>query len=315
MVSLHSVLCTLVATASFSFANSHNSTYFNPILPGFHPDPSCIFVPEENDTFFCASSSFSVFPGIPIHASKDLQNWKLISNALNRPDQLPRLALTNKSTSGIWAPALRYHQGTFYLLTTLVFDDQPQTNFSRWDNFILTSENPFQSSSWSDPVHFNFTGYDTSPFWDDDGKVYVTGSHPWEVQPGINQAPINLETGEAGALVNVWNGTGGLAPEGPHIYKQYGYYYLMIAEGGTGVNHMETIARSKNINGPYDPNPSNPIVTNANTSAFFQTVGHADLFQDARGQWWGCALSTRSGPNYTVYPSKTSSALEQLSIY
>lgn len=294
----------LLASLSLALrASCKNSSYTNPILPGFHPDPSCISVPEYNYTFFCASSSFSVFPGIPIHASHDLVNWKLVSNAISRPDQLPDLAITNKSTSGIWAPALRYHDGIFHILSTLVFDDQADTNNSRWQNFILTSPDPFNSSAWSDPVFFDFVGYDTSPFWcDEDGTTYVTGSHPWEVQPGINQAPINLTTGEVGTIVNVWNGTGGEAPEGPHIYRKDGWYYLMIAEGGTGLNHEEDIARSRNINGPYEANPANPIVTQANTSSYFQTVGHADLFQDARGQWWGVALSTRSGPEYLVYP-------------
>ncbi|KAK5131942.1 hypothetical protein LTR08_000454 [Meristemomyces frigidus] len=296
---------TLVALSLVSHAHSKNSTLLNPILPGFHPDPSCISVPEPpyNHTFFCASSSFSLFPGIPLHASKDLVNWRLISNALARPEQLPALALTNKSTSGIWAPTLRHHAGVFYILTTLVFDDQPQTNLSRWDNFLLSTTDPFNSSSWSQPIHFNFTGYDTSPFWNpQDNTTYVTGSHPWELQPGITLAPLNLTTGAIGPLTNIWNGTGGLAPEGPHLYFHPPHYYLMIAEGGTGVNHMETIARAPHPNGPYTPNPSNPILTQANTTSYFQTVGHADLFQDARGQWWGCALSTRSGPEYAVYP-------------
>ncbi|KAJ7590635.1 xylosidase : arab-like proteininofuranosidase [Mycena floridula] len=297
MVIFHSLLLALVTCCL-----AKNSTIVNPILSGFHPDPSCIFV-AESETFFCASSSFSLFPGIPIHASRDLKSWKLISNALNRPEQLPTLSLTNKSTSGIWAPALRYHQGTFYILTTLVFDDQDISNSSRWDNLIFKTTNPYDSASWSDPVHFSFPGYDTSPFWDSNGQTYVTGAHPWQIQPGILQATIDLETGKVGELVNVWNGTGGLAPEGPHIFRKDGFYYLMIAEGGTGLNHMETIARSKNgINGPYDPNPANPILTNANTSQYFQTVGHADLFQDASGNYWGVALSTRSGSDYLVYP-------------
>ncbi|KAK5242021.1 hypothetical protein LTR40_012940, partial [Exophiala xenobiotica] len=124
-----------------------SSTYTNPIFPGFFPDPSCIFVPEWDNTFFCASSSFEAFPGIPIHASKDLVNWKLASNVLNRPDQLPDLAITNKSTSGIWASTIRYHQGTFFVMTTLVFDDADQFNSSRWDNMVFQSKDPFKSSS------------------------------------------------------------------------------------------------------------------------------------------------------------------------
>lgn len=152
-------------------------------------------------------------------------------------------------------------------------------------------------------MHFNFTGYDTSPYWHENGKIYVTGSHPWNLQPGINMVTVDLDTGKVdNDLINIWNGTGGLAPEGPHHYKKDGWYYLMIAEGGTGLNHMETIARAKKIEGPYDPYPRNPILTNANTSQYFQTVGHADLFQDASSNWWGVALSTRSGPRYITYP-------------
>ncbi|KAL4893105.1 glycosyl hydrolase [Aspergillus ambiguus] len=301
--------CVLVSSIPLSVAK--NSTFRNPIIPGFHPDPSCIFVPTWDDTYFCASSSFNAFHGIPIHASRDLINWKLIGNAISRQEMLPKLALTNKSTSGIWAPTLRYRgdksghngsRGRFWISTTLVFDDLASDDQSRWDNFVISTDDPFNSSSWTDPVHFEFGGYDTSLFWDDDDQVYVTGSHEYKVWPGIQTATINLHTGHTGPWSNPWNGTGGLAPEGPHIYKKDGYYYLMLAEGGTGLGHMVTMARSKNINGPYEPAPHNPLLTNANTTAFFQTVGHADLFQDVGGNWWAVALSTRSGPEFKNYP-------------
>lgn len=279
-----------------------NLTYTNPILPGFHPDPSCILVAEWDHTFFCASSSFLAFPGIPIHVSKDLQRWQLIGNVLNRPGQLPELSNTSRQTSGIWAPTIRYRNGTFYVVTTLVHDDRDAFDSKRWDNVIFSSRDPYDDAAWSDAVHFAFEGYDTSPFWDDDGQVYITGSHAYKVRPGIDQMPINLQTGETGEPVNVWNGTGSLAPEGPHVYKKDGLYYLMIAEGGTGLYHMETIARSSSANGPYEPYQGNPILSNANTSEYFQTVGHVDLFQDTAGKWWGVALATRSGPQFLIYP-------------
>ncbi|EAU85477.2 arabinofuranosidase [Coprinopsis cinerea okayama7 len=273
------------------------------MLPGFHPDPSCIFVKEWDETFFCASSSFNAFPGIPIHASKDLQNWKLIGHVLNRREQLPRLAETNRSTSGIWAPALRYHKKTFYLVTTLVDDHLPQNDPDRWDNIIFRGKDPYKPSSWSVATHFKFQGYDPSPFWDTDGQSYINAAFAWQVSPGIYQAKVDLETGEVlSDWKLIWKGTGGMAPEGPHIYRKDGYYYLMAAEGGTGLGHMETIARSKSLSGPFESNPANPILTNANTSSLFQTVGHADLFQDGGGNWWGVALSTRSGPDYLYYP-------------
>ncbi|CZR67137.1 related to beta-xylosidase [Phialocephala subalpina] len=280
-----------------SFCLATNSTYHNPILPGFHPDPSCIFVPDWDDIFFCASSSFLVFPGIPIHASRDLRSWKLVSNALSRPEQLPGLNTAKRATSGIWAPTLRYRDGIFYLVTTLVYDDYPKNASNRFDNFVITTANPFNSSAWSQPVHFNFSGYDTSPFWDDDGQVYVTGTHAWEVQPGIQAFPLNIETSQVGEIVNIWNGTGGSSPEGPHIYRKDGYYYLLIAEGGTGSGHMATIARSKNVLGPYESDPKNPVLTAANTTRYFQNVGHADMFQDSEDNWWAVALSVRQGPD------------------
>ncbi|KAK3899782.1 glycosyl hydrolase [Staphylotrichum tortipilum] len=300
----------LTAAVSASPGPSHgpghgkapNSTFYNPIFPGFYPDPSCIYAPERDDTFFCASSSFNAFPGIPIHASKDLQNWKLIGHVFNRQEQLPRLAETNRSTSGIWAPTLRYHDDTFWLVTTLVDDDRPQSDISRWDNIIFKAKDPYNPKSWSNAVHFNFTGYDTEPFWDVDGKTYITGAHAWQVGPYIEQAEVNLDTGAVGEWRIIWNGTGGMAPEGPHIYRKDGWYYLLAAEGGTGVNHMVTMARSKKIGGPYESNPSNPVLSNANTTSLFQTVGHADLFHDANGNWWAVALSTRSGPEYLHYP-------------
>jgi beta-xylosidase len=280
-----------------SLSVAQNSTYNNPILPGFHPDPSCILVPEWDNTFFCASSSFLAFPGVPIHASRDLQKWKLISNALNRPSQLPELNDLIKATSGIWAATIRYRNGTFYLVTTMVHDDLAKNDTTRFVNIIMTSTNPYSSASWSDPVHFDFEGYDTSPFWDDNGKTYITGTFAWEVTPGIQLFPINLKTGERGNITKIWDGTGGEAPEGPHLRRKDGYYYLNIAEGGTGANHMVTMARSKNIAGPYESNPKNTVLTNANTTAYLQDVGHADLFQDVQGKWWAVALAVREAPD------------------
>ncbi|KAI1265374.1 glycoside hydrolase family 43 protein [Xylariaceae sp. FL1019] len=295
------VVVNLVAASSLSTITP-NSTYYNPILPGFYPDPSCIFVPEWDDTFFCVSSSFNAFPGIPIHTSKDLRQWTLAGHVLNRKEQLPRLAETNRSTSGIWAPTIRYNDGTFWLVTALVDDDRAADDASRWDNIIFKSEDPFDPLAWTEAVHFDFEGYDTSPVFEDDGKRYIVGAHAWKVFPGILLAEADLDTGEVGEWKMIWNGTGGTAPEGPHIFHKNDWYYLSAAEGGTGLEHMVTMARSKSLFGPYEANPLNPVLTNANTSEYFQTVGHADLFHDSGGNWWGVALSTRSGPEYLHYP-------------
>ncbi|KAE8152241.1 glycosyl hydrolase [Aspergillus avenaceus] len=291
---MKTLLSTALAISYVSLTAAQNSTILNPMLPGFYPDPSCIYVPEQNKTYFCASSTFLTFPGIPITASKDLQSWTLISHAFSRPEQLPEFAAPNIPTGGLWAPTLRYKDGVFYMVTTHVYGDAPEEDTSRWVNFILTTTDPYCSRCWSDPVYFTADGYDPSLFWDDDGQVYVTWAPYWRIDPGIAQATINLETGEVGPRKVVWGGSGNRVPEGPHTYKKDGWYYLLIAEGGTGEGHSVTIGRSKSINGPYESNPANPVLTNANTTEYFQAVGHADLFQDERGRWWGVALSRRT---------------------
>ncbi|KAF8996040.1 beta-xylosidase [Cyathus striatus] len=286
------LLPSVLAIASLLVGTSaQNSTYTNPILPGFHPDPSCIFL--------------QCLPRPPNPRLTRPAKLETHRQCLFPPGNAPSASHHQPFHRWYLGPALRFHGGKFWISTTLVFDDLPKDNESRWDNFVISTEDPYDSLSWSDPVHFKFGGYDTSLFWDDDvdGQVYVTGSHQYTVWPGIQQATIDLTTGAMGPLENPWNGTGGLAPEGPHVYKKDGFYYLMLAEGGTGLGHMVTMARSKgSIHGPYEPAPHNPLLTNANTSAYFQTVGHADLFQDPAGQWWGVALSTRSGPQFLNYP-------------
>lgn len=192
------VMMNLIALGSILLAaairGAQAARYLNPILPGFHPDPSCIYVDELDQTFFCATSSFSVFPGIPIHASKDLTNWKLASNVLNRPSQLPEFASTPTGQDGIFAPTLRYHSGTFYLITTWV----SITSFQdfKMDNIVFTSTDPFNSSSWSDPTHFDFIGYDPSLFWDVDGTAYLTGAQATSTGTAIALAPFDPLTGQ-----------------------------------------------------------------------------------------------------------------------
>ncbi|KAI0338325.1 arabinofuranosidase [Trametopsis cervina] len=293
-----------LALAGLLAANTATAAnYHNPLLPGFHPDPSCILVEEWENTYFCATSSFNVAPGVPVFASKDLQNFRQIGNVITRESQLPGLSRTNGSTSGIWAPTIRYHQGTFYVATTLVFDNAPIQNASRWDNILFHTKNPFNPDAWSDPVHFSFNGYDTSPYWGEDGKTYIVGAYSWQVEEMIKGWEMNFTTGEIiGDIHDLWSGMGGIAPEAPHLFHRDGYYYLMIAEGGTGLNHEVNFARSTSMWGPYQPDPSNPVLTNANTSEYFQTVGHADLFTDTKGNWWSVALSTRSGPGYKYFP-------------
>lgn len=266
---------------------SHNSTFLNPILPGWHSDPSCVFV---DDTFFCVASTFISFPGLPIYASKNLLDWKLISHVWNRDSQIPNTREeTQGQMQGMYAATMRHHEGYFYVVCEYL--SLPGGNLG----VLFNTTDPFTEQSWSDPVTFQVDAIDSDLFWDDDGTL-------WMATDGIELQKLDMYTGEVTEPVNIWNGTGGAYPEGPHIYKRDGWYYLLIAEGGTETNHAVTMARSRRITGPYDAYENNPVLTNRGTEEYFQTVGHADLFQDGDGNWWGVALSTRSGPEWEIYP-------------
>ncbi|KAK3676797.1 hypothetical protein LTR78_003574 [Recurvomyces mirabilis] len=277
---------------AWDVTSPENSTYYNPILPGWHSDPSCIHV---KGTFYCATSSFTAFPGLPIYASKDLINWKQINNIWNRMEQLPAInRKTHDQQDGFFAPNLRYHDGEFFM--TCVY---AQDRLIGILGTVFRTKDIF--GEWSVPVTWDATpslAIDPDLFWDDDGMVYLTSA-------GIIQQTININTGAVSNATSIWNGTGAAFPEGPHIYKKDGWCYLLIAEGGTQLGHRISIARSKNISGPYETTGArNPLLTNSNTTEYFQTVGHADLFQDDVGSWWGVALSTRSfGDTLQVVPS------------
>ncbi|KAI0471320.1 glycoside hydrolase family 43 protein [Xylaria cf. heliscus] len=285
--SLGSIAGLFAAVASVS-ATASNSSYYNPVLPGWHSDPSCT---QVDGTFYCVTSTFISFPGLPVYASKDLVNWKLISHAWNRESQLPGVsASTTGQQQGMYAATLRHHDGLFYVICEYLGVGSSNIGV------VFKSPDPFDEPAWSDPVTFATNLIDPDLFWDDDGKAYVA------TQSVVLQE-INLVTGELSQPpISLWNGTGGVWPEGPHLYKKDGYYYLIIAEGGTETNHSITIARSRSLKGPYEAYENNPILTNRDTNEYFQTVGHGDLFQDANGNWWGMCLSTRSGPEWEVYP-------------
>jgi beta-xylosidase len=265
-----------------------NSTFYNPILPGWHSDPSCT---QVNGTFYCVTSTFISFPGLPIYASNDLLNWKLISHVWNRDSQIPNTReQTAGQQEGMFAATLRYHNDHFYVACEYL--GLPGGNLG----VVFNSSDPYSNDAWSDPVSWRVDTIDPDLFWDDDGKLYVA-THSVVLQE------LDLETGAVTEPKQIWGGTGGVWPEGPHIFKRDdGYYYLLIAEGGTATDHAVMMARSKDIYGPYEGYENNPVLTNRGTDQYFQTVGHADLFQDAEGNWWGVALATRGGSDWHIYP-------------
>lgn len=269
--------------------------YQNPVLPGFYSDPSACRV---GDDYYMVHSSFGYFPGVPIFHSKNLVNWEQIGHVLTRPGQVP----LEKAgvTLGIFAPTLRCNQGTYYMITT---------NITAKGNFFVTAKDP--RGPWSDPVWIDMPGIDPSLFFDDDGKVWVTSTVNWgkNIHEGIHLAQIDPTSGKLLTPVrNIWAGTGGRYPEGPHLYKKDGWYYLMIAEGGTQFGHKVTIARSTHIDGPYHANPGNPIMTHADMNAEtspFQGVGHGDMVQAADGSWFILAHAFRVNGEHQILGRET----------
>lgn len=251
-------------------------TYMNPIIRGFNPDPSICRVGNE---YFLVTSSFEFFPGVPIYKSTNLVNWSRIGHCLTRKSQL---SLENcKASEGIYAPTIRYHNGKFYMVTTNVSDK---------GNLIVSTEDIY--GEWSEPVRIDQCGIDPSLLFVDD-KVYFVSNADEHGNSGIYMCEINPDTGEKfsrSCLIS--KGCGGKYPEAPHVYKRNGFYYLMLAEGGTEYGHMVTIQRSENPYGPYEPCPHNPILSHrALENMDISCVGHADLTEDQCGNWWmdGCS--------------------------
>ncbi len=252
------------------------NTFSNPVIPGFHPDPS---VCRVGDDYYLACSSFEYFPGVPLFHSRDLVHWTQIGNALDRPSQL-RLPKETPASGGIYAPTLRHHDGRFWLIVTNVSGD---------GNLLFTATDP--AGPWSEPVRLpGVHGIDPDLAWDDDGTCWCTTA-------GVAQIPIDPHTGETlGPSRRLWSGTpGAKAPEAPHLYHVGDHWYLLIAEGGTERCHGVSIARGPSPTGPFEPCPANPILTHRGTDHPIQNTGHADLVQGPDGTWWMVLLGVRPG--------------------
>jgi xylan 1,4-beta-xylosidase len=271
-------------------------TFRNPILPGFYPDPSICRVGED---YYLVNSTFEYFPGLPIFHSRDLVHWRQLGHVLDRPSQLPLDGVY--ASGGLYAPTIRYNEGTFYVINTLV------GGTSKKGNFIVTATNP--AGPWSELYWLeNAPGIDPSLFFDDDSRAWFVGNRTplrsqYEGHREIWLQELDLQSMRLVGDVHVlWDGAlkGAVHAEAPHIYKQEGMYYLMIAEGGTSHNHAVTIARSAKITGPYEGNRRNPIMTHRHLGLDYPIVGtgHADLVETQFGEWWMVLLAMRPYGGY-----------------
>ncbi len=270
-----------------------SKTIKNPIIRGFNPDPSIIRV---DDDYYIVTSTFEWFPGYQIHHSRDLVNWKLVHRPLNRVSQLNMLGVPD--SGGVWAPCISYNENTkkFYLLYTNVLSFDGAT-WKDTPNYLVTADDIL--GEWSDPVYLNSSGFDSSLYHDDDGKIYlvnmIVDHRKNKFFGGIVLQEYDEDKKElVGEIHYIFPGTDLGRTEAPHIYKLNGYYYLLTAEGGTEFGHAMTIARSKSLFGPYEVHPENPIVTAANNPyLLLQRTGHGDFVQTQNGDWYGVFLAGR----------------------
>lgn len=269
--------------------------YRNPIIAGFYPDPS---ITRAGDDFYMVHSSFAYYPGVPVFHSTDLVNWRPLGHALTRPGQVDLDGLG--VSRGIFAPTIRFHEGTFYLITTAV---------DAGGNFLVTARDP--AGPWSDPVWLpEIDGIDPDIFFDDDGRVYIAHNGPPEGEPlyeghraiwlweyDLQAQQVVKDSGRV-----IVNGGTDLSAEpiwieAPHLYKKDGWYYLLCAEGGTGYNHSEVVFRARSLNGPFVPYENNPILTQRDLDIDrpfpVTSAGHADMVRTPAGQWWAVFLATR----------------------
>lgn len=259
-------------------------TYTNPVLCGFKPDPSVVRV---GDDYFLVNSTFQYFPAIVISKSKDLVHWKTIGHAVTDSEYLDLGNLLD--SRGIWAPDISYYNGVFYIFATLRLnenkpDGSPANPIRR--QMIVRSTNP--EGPYSKPVFIDEDGIDPSHFIDDDGKHYMV------LTPGVSLIPLNDDcTEKTGDKIKIWDGSGREATEGPHILKKDGFYYLITAEGGTGYGHCICSGRSRNLYGPYESNPYNPVMTQKDPNALIQRAGHGKLVQTQKEEWWALYLCGR----------------------
>jgi xylan 1,4-beta-xylosidase len=278
-------------------------TIRNPILPGFNPDPSIVRV---GDDYYVATSTFEWYPGVQIHHSRDLANWRLVTRPLNRASQLDMRG--NPDSCGVWAPDLTHANGRFHLIYSDVkrygqttIDGARGASLRDFHNYWVTAEHI--DGPWSDPVHLNSSGFDPALFHDDGGRSWLLNML-WDHRPGgrrfagiVAQEMDLANGGLLGERRLIFEGTSLGFTEGPHLYKRDGWYHLLVAEGGTERNHAVVMARSRSLFGPYEVHPDGPVLTAAGKQgAALQRTGHGDLVETPTGETWMVYLCGRPLP-------------------
>lgn len=257
-----------------------HEAYRNPIRTGLYPDPSIVRVGED---YYMVNSTFVFFPCIPISHSKDLVHWEVIGHAVTDETWAKEYLGPLEGGRGFWAPDISYHNGRFYICATLRMNDDAPCIQTQMVTSSPTPQGPYEK-----PTIHNIRGIDPSIFTDDDGKCYML----------LNRGARIMEISEDGKSILskpqlIWYGSNKHAPEGPHLLKKDGWYYCFLAEGGTGKGHQISVARSRNLYGPYEECPYNPIMKQQDEGAPIQCCGHGKPVEATDGRWFLVYLCER----------------------
>ncbi len=285
------------------------TTIHNPILKGFNPDPSILRVGED---YYIATSTFEWFPGVQIHHSRDLVHWRLLTRPLDRVSQLDMTG--HHASCGIWAPNLTWDDGVFYLVYTDVKTYAMEIKDTH--NYVVTAsaiEGP-----WSEPTYLHSHGFDPS-LYHEDGRHWVL-SMETDYRKGRNrfagilmQEYLPAEQRLIGPVFNIFKGTPLGLTEGPNLYKKDGWYYLIVAEGGTSLGHAVTVARSRTLTGPYEADPAGPALTSRNAPLDpLQKAGHASIVEASGSGWYLAHLCGRPIARKGRCPLGRETALQQV---
>ncbi|MEM1410982.1 MAG: glycoside hydrolase family 43 protein [Pseudomonadota bacterium] len=282
----------------------------NPIIPGFNPDPSIVRV---GDDYYCATSTFEWYPGVQIHHSRDLVNWRLVSRPLNRPSLLDLRGVPD--SCGVWAPCLSWNEGHFWLIYTVVrrFDG----NFKDTHNYLTRSASI--DGQWEEAIYLNSSGFDPSLFHDDDGRRWLVnmtwdGRHNRNRFGGVLLQEYDHETRSlTGEIRNIFPGTALGCTEAPHLYRREGWYYLVTAEGGTGYGHAMTLARSRSLTGPFEVDPQGYLLSARNHPELpLQRTGHGDFVDTQDGDHYLVHLCSRPLAGTRRSPLGRETALQEV---
>ena len=283
----------------------------NPVLPGFHPDPAMIRV---GDDYYLATSTFEWFPGVAVYHSRDLVHWEFAAYPLTRVSQLDLRGVP--SSCGVFAPCLSYCDGLFYLVYTVV---KTEPVFQDTDNYLVTA--PAIEGPWSEPIYLNSTGFDPSLFHDADGRKWLVNRDCDTRLYQANRGGILLREYDAaqkrlvGPEYRIYRSEKIIGAEGPHLYRHGGWYYLVLAEGGTDTNHVVTVARSHSLTGPYDCDPETPMLTSRDDPWNpLQKAGHGSLVETQDGQWYLAHLVGRPLPSKGTCILGRETAIQKVSV-